>query len=83
MQRSGSQCQGVTRLHQKSHDFARKGGKGGEPSQKSSNDCQPPQRVKLGHGLKYRDANPHQVAANQIGCQRSPREQTARREPQA
>ncbi len=82
MQQGGAHGQAVAFFHQKDHDLRRKGGKRCESAQKSGHQQQAPDQIKLGHGLKNGEADADQVAADQIGCQGTPGDHAAGRQPQ-
>ena len=70
----GDACgQAVAGFEQVSHDLGRKRRKRHQPTQKTGDQQQPPDRIDLRHGLKHRNRHADQVAAQQIGRQRSPR----------
>ncbi|MDB5868244.1 MAG: hypothetical protein JWP96_576 [Polaromonas sp.] len=82
MQQGGAHGQAVAFFHQVSHDFGREAGERRESAQKAGDQQQAPDRVELRHGLEHRDGDADQVAAEQVGGQRAPRNHTAGRQPQ-
>ena len=83
MQGGGAEGQGVALLPEHADHFSRETGEGGQRPQKAGDQGQAPDRVQIGQALKDRDADPHQVAADQVGSQRAQRDNGAGIEPEA
>ena len=69
-------------LKQSNH-FSRKAGEGGEPTQKTRDDGQTPDRIKLGRCIQPGNGQANAVAADGIGGQGAPGQMPVSGQPQA
>ena len=83
MQCNGTHSQSEALLPQHIDNLGGKTGEGREGAKKTRYQGQAPYRIKIGQRLKYCNAHPHQIPAQQIGCQSSTRELRLRTQLQA